>query len=136
MIKKRRLSNTECNVLLYSKAIISNSSTINSPWVDYQTSYIGLDNFRFGGVQQLWFQIDIARKHEHAILTIILPIYVLAISSCCSFLIPRYMGERVGFIVTVHLALVFIITLLESEVAPCGDKPRPRIFNLIAYINM
>ena len=55
----------------------SNSSIIEIPWVDYQTSNLELQNFRFGGAQQIWFRLTISRKQTHAMVTVVIPIYVL-----------------------------------------------------------
>lgn len=67
-------------------------------------------------------------------LTLFNPIYVLAYCTCLSFLIPANGGERIGFIITVHLAVVFMLPLIDDLTAPSGDFPRPIIIFLIFYI--
>ena len=68
-------------------------------------------------------------------LNIIIPIYLLAVMSCCSFLMPFAGGERFGFVMTIQLGLVFSMTLVESELPPSGDQPTPMIYVFIYFVN-
>ena len=79
--------------------------------------------------------IQIIRKPAHAMLNIIIPIYLLAVMSCCSFLMPFAGGERFGFVMTIQLGLVFSMTLVESELPPSGDQPTPMIYVFIYFVN-
>ena len=44
------------------------------------------------------------------------------------------MSVRLGFIITIFLAIAFIMQMVESEAAPSGDQPSPRIFKFIHFI--
>jgi len=66
---------------------------------------------------------------------IVIPVYILAILASCSFLIPANEGERIGYIITIHLAIVFIMNMVEDKAAPSGDFPRPKLLGMISFVN-
>ena len=43
-------------------------------------------------------------------------------------------GERVGFIITIKLAIVLAMTMIEANAAPAGDLNPPRILGFILTI--
>ena len=55
-----------------------------------------------------------------------------------AFLIQINHGERIGFIVTLHLAIVFIIGIIDSQVAPSGGPKvqNPLILEFVHFVNM
>ena len=59
----------------------------------------------------------------------------MAVLAACSFLIPANEGERISYIITIHLAVVFVMNMVEEEAAPTGDFPRPKLFGMISYVN-
>lgn len=69
-------------------------------------------------------------------LNIIIPIYILSFMSCCSFLIPVGGGERLGFVMTIQLGVIFTMTMIESKVAPSGEFAKPLIFGFIYYVDV
>ena len=71
--------------------------------------------------------INIVRKPDHLTSNILVPIYILACVVCLSYLINATGGERIGLIITVELAIVFVTTLVEEHAAPAGDLPPPMI---------
>ena len=79
--------------------------------------------------------VDLVRKPDHAVMNIVVPVYILAVLATCSFLIPANEGERIGYIITIHLAIVFIMSMVEEQAAPSGDFPRPKLFGMINFVN-
>ena len=53
---------------------------------------------------------------------------------CLSFLVPHDGGERVGFIITTILGIVFSMSMVSHSTPPIGDEPPPMILNFINYI--
>ena len=74
------------------------------------------------------------RIPNHAISNVIIPIYILAILGCTSFLVPANGGERIGFIMTIVLGMVFGMMLVEAAAAQSGDRPGPIIHKFIIYV--
>ena len=42
-------------------------------------------------------------------------------------------GERFGLLVTIQLALIFVIQLVEQQVPPSGDYSEPMIFGFVRF---
>ena len=45
-------------------------------------------------------------------------------------------GERIGFIVTLHLAIVFIIGIIDTQVAPSSTTNNPLILEFVHFVNI
>ena len=65
---------------------------------------------------------------------VVIPLYFLSLCACLSFLIPATCGERVGFVITVQLAVAFATIQVEQEAAPSGDLPRPLLSSFVQYV--
>ena len=119
-------------------------------------------------------EIIFARKYQHSFAIIVLPVYILALGTVSAFLIQVNHGERlsyilyrlyspyymvfhmiyfrIGFIVTLHLAIVFIIGIIDSQgepksliwtlitrdysVAPSGGDSNPLILEFVHFVNL
>ena len=86
------------------------------------------------GLKVHLFLVKITRKPWHAMANIVTPLYLLSFMACLSFLIPATGGERVGLVVTVCLAVVFVTATIESAAAPSGDMKPPELFKFIRYV--
>ena len=65
---------------------------------------------------------------------VLLPIYILAGMACFSFLVPADGGERMGFVITIFLGLIFSGIMIEQQAAQSGDNPSPKILNVVYYV--
>ena len=74
------------------------------------------------------------RKPSHALTNVLLPIYILAGMACFSFLVPADGGERIGFIITIILGMIFSGIMIEHNAAQSGDDPSPRILDVVYYV--
>ena len=54
--------------------------------------------------------------------------------ACFSFLIPADGGERIGFVITIILGIIFSGIMVERHAAQSGDNPSPRILNVVYYV--
>jgi len=79
-------------------------------------------------------KVTLVRKYDHAMSNVISPMYALAILGSASFLIPVGGGERIGFIMTIVLGMIFGMSLVESHAAQSGNLPGPIIHNFIIYV--
>ena len=88
------------------------------------------------GAQKVCLFFAISRKPEHAVRTILMPTYALSLVVCLSYMLNATSGERVGLIIAVQLAIVFIITLVEANAAPPGDYNPPIILGFIMFVTV
>ena len=52
-----------------------------------------------------------------------------------TYMIPISSGERISFITTVHLSIIFLLTLLDQVVPPSGNDEAPLLLALVLHIN-
>ena len=86
------------------------------------------------GFELMMFVFRIVRKPDHLMTNIVIPLYVLSIMACVSFLMPPKSGEPIGYIITVQLALTFVSQTVQEKGPPTGDLPPPKLFAIIQYI--
>ena len=86
------------------------------------------------GNQDYYFFFNVSRKFGHAMANVVIPLYFLSFCACLSFLIPATCGERLGFVITIQLAVTFATQMIEQEAAPSGDFPQPVIFGFVQYV--
>ena len=79
-------------------------------------------------------KVDMVRKPHHAMSNVIIPTYMLAVMSCFSFLVPAEGGERISFIITILLGMIFSLVMIESHAAQSGDNRSPIILNVVNYV--
>ena len=95
-------------------------------------------------------ELTFVRKPAHGHKIIVLPMYILAVaasgkSDCmvkvlrqknsATYMIPISSGERISFITTVHLSIIFLLTLLDQVVPPSGNDEAPLLLALVLHIN-
>ena len=80
------------------------------------------------------FGMRIVRKPDHVMNNIVIPLYILSIMACLSFLIPPTSGERVGYIITIQLAVTFINQTVQEKGPASGDLNPPMLFTFIRYV--
>lgn len=118
------------------------SGRANIPWISHD--YIAhVDNGAMDmsqvagtipGIQLVSFCAIIVRKPDHILSNIVVPLYILSIMACMSLLMPPKSGERIGYIITVQLALTFISQTVQEKGPSSGDLPPPKLFNFIRYV--
>ena len=86
------------------------------------------------GSKNLHFGMRIVRKPDHVMNNIVIPLYILSIMVCLSFLIPPTSGERVGYIITIQLAVTFINQTVQEKGPATGDLNPPMLFMFIRYV--
>lgn len=67
------------------------------------------------------FTLTLERKPSFYVIYIIVPIVLLTLLNCCTFLLPVASGERAGFSITVFLALSVLLTIVASEMPKNSD---------------
>lgn len=80
----------------------------------------------------LVFEINIERQSVFFIINLILPIFVLNILNICAFFLPPESGERIGFSVTVLLAIAVFLTI-SSDQLPGTSQPRLPSLSLLLF---
>ncbi|KAL4222853.1 hypothetical protein ACF0H5_018893 [Mactra antiquata] len=92
------------------------------------------------GMSVAYFHISLARMPGFYLLTVIMPMIGIAMLVCITFLVPTESGERIGYSVTILLALAVFLTITAEELPKTSD-PTPIIcvfilFTMIACIGM
>ncbi len=59
-------------------------------------------------------ELEFIRKPSHGQKIIVVPMYILAIAASATYMIPIHSGERISFITTVHLSIIFLLTLIDQ----------------------
>ena len=90
----------------------------SSMWKILDTSWSVEDD---NGESAITFKIKARRKPLFYILSVILPIVLLAVLNLFVFLLPCESGERAGFSVTLFLALAVFLTIV-SETLPANSE--------------
>lgn len=109
-------------------ALVSTSTTVsqnyflgNGEWDLTDTSaYVSAAS----GVNNLAFWFTLKRKSKFVMTNVVLPIIFLAVLNILVFAIPADAGERIGFSVTMLLALAVFLTLVGDNV-PKTSAPMP-----------
>ena len=73
--------------------------------------------------------VQLARKPTFVLINLIVPMTMLAVLSPLVFLLPNHSGERVGFSITILLAISVFMTIVADHV-PTKSQPFPLILTL------
>lgn len=65
-------------------------------------------------VSSIIFTIDLRRKPQHVILSVIMPILMLAVLNIFVFVLPCESGERASYAITVFLAFAVFLTIVST----------------------
>ena len=63
---------------------------------------------------KMTFTFDLKRKPTYYVINIILPIIILGVLNCFVFVLPVEAGEKIGYSVTLLLALTVFLTIISS----------------------
>ena len=75
--------------------------------------------------------IIVERKYQTAMMNTVIPLIFIGWLGVAGGLIPSESGEKMGFLITVTLALVFITTQIDQNLAPAGQRSLPLISWLV-----
>lgn len=64
---------------------------------------------------QINYIITLKRKASYTVVSVVLPVCLLAILNLFVFVLPASSGEKVGYAVTVFLSLAVFLTIIESS---------------------
>ena len=67
--------------------------------------------------------LNIARNSTHVLLTLAIPMIVIAFLTLAGFLLPAESGEKIGFQITLLLAMIVFLEMVSSSI------PIPRQWN-------
>ncbi|XP_056000813.1 neuronal acetylcholine receptor subunit alpha-3-like [Ostrea edulis] len=73
-------------------------------------------------VQEVYMSISMRRRIVYYVSSLMLPVFFLSFLQLFSFLMPPDCGERVGFSITVLLAVAVYLTLIQDKL-PEGSEP-------------
>ena len=94
--------------------------------------YAGFDQFPARSHdKEAYGAFIVERRPEGAFATSIVPLMFIGWVGVFGTLIPKDSGEKLSFLVTVTLALVFLTLEIDKKLAPAGRFRTPRINNVI-----
>lgn len=76
-----------------------------------------------GWDKMITFTMEVARYPSHYLTIIIVPTVVIAILTYVTFFLPLKSGVRIGYILTVVLAMVVLLTLFADTMPPSSRFP-------------
>ncbi len=85
-----------------------------------------MDTYSTGTFTSLWFTVKLERLDSHYVRNLILPNAILLAITCLTFFLPYECGERIGFAMTVTLALCFNLIAVVGFV-PESSKSMPNV---------
>ena len=91
----------------------------NSAWTVTDTSWKVEEEKKDATIT---FSITLKRKPMFFILSVILPISMLALLNICVFLLPCDSGEKTGYAMTVFLAFAVFLTIVSSTLPQNSEK--------------
>ncbi|OWF44939.1 Acetylcholine receptor subunit alpha-like 1 [Mizuhopecten yessoensis] len=94
---------------------------VTNPVWDISRTVMTMDHDEFGHF--VFFDIHFKRLHGFYVLNLILPICLISLVNIFVFVLPAESGERIGFSITVFLALSVLLTIM-SEHLPKASRPR------------
>ena len=122
----------ELKFMIYQDFAVDQFIKGNGMWNISRASFImdndGLDT---KSLSQLQFHLEIKRVSLFYILNIILPINFICQLNLFIFLLPTDSGERIGFSVTMLLAMALFLTIVADRL-PESSRPSILIFLLLA----
>ena len=78
----------------------------------------------------------IKRKSSYYIKSIVVPVFLLNWFACITSLIPDDSGEKLGFAISVELAIVFLMATMDNHITPSGNQKPALIMNIIIISNL
>ncbi|XP_052788255.1 neuronal acetylcholine receptor subunit alpha-9-like [Mya arenaria] len=112
-------SRDQVNILSDVDSIVCSDFQENSNWDVVNTSLsIGVDTYE----ATISFTLTIKRKPQYFILTVILPITMLAFLNICVFMLPCESGEKASYAMTVFLAFAVFLTIVSSTLPQNSDS--------------
>lgn len=102
----------------------------NGEWTLDETS---AQRLTIDGGDNIVFYFRLSRKSEFVIFNVLLPIVFLCCINVLLFVLPVDSGERIGFAVTMLLALAVFLTLVGDNL-PKTSKPMPILSNYLLAI--
>jgi hypothetical protein len=88
-----------------------------------------------GNPQRLHFYLKLKRQPMCFVLNLILPICLMSILNVFVFLLPADSGERVGYAITVLLAIAVFLTI-SSDSLPATSNPRISTISLLLFTDV
>jgi hypothetical protein len=88
-----------------------------------------------GNPQRLHFYLKLKRQRMCFLLNLILPICLMSILNVFVFLLPADSGERVGYTITVLLAIAVFLTI-SSDSLPATSNPRISTISLLLFTDV
>ena len=85
--------------------------------------------------QRLYFYLILKRQPMFFVLNLILPICLMSILNVFVFLLPADSGERVGYAITVLLAIAVFLTI-SSDSLPATSNPRISTISLLLFTDV
>ncbi|XP_062610149.1 neuronal acetylcholine receptor subunit alpha-6-like [Saccostrea cucullata] len=107
-------------VFMISEQMYMSEFSANSLWKVTETKLFTFTNTLL--LQEARMAITMRRRPVYYISSLILPVAFLSFLQLCVFLMPPDCGERVGFVVTVLLAIAVYLTLVQDKL-PEGSEP-------------
>ncbi|XP_052082696.1 acetylcholine receptor subunit alpha-like 1 [Mytilus californianus] len=86
--------------------------------------------------KMLTFIIEVARYPSHYIMIIIVPTAVIAVLTFVTFFLPLKSGVRIGYILTVVLALVVLLTLFAETMPQSSRYPSMLVITITVALGM
>lgn len=90
----------------------------NSQWDILSTSASETNTYE----ASVTFILRLSRKPSFYIINVILPVVLLSLLNCCTFILPIASGERAGYSITVFLSLAVFLTIVASELPKNSDR--------------
>ena len=90
---------------------------------------------KVGDPQRLYFYMELKRQPMFSVVNLILPICLMSILNVFVFLLPAYSGERVGYAITVLLAIAVFLTI-SSDSLPATSNPRISTISLLLFTDV
>ena len=85
--------------------------------------------------QRLYFYLKLKRQPMFFVLNLILPICLMCILNIFVFFLPADSGERVGYAITVLLAIAVFLTI-SSDSLPATSNPRISTISLLLFTDL
>lgn len=111
----------EMTLLLTSSRVLQTYYQEHGEWkIDDTSAY----KVNIAGGDNVHFQFKLSRRSKFVVFNVIMPIVFLAAINVLVFVLPAESGERIGFSVTVLLALAVFLTLVGDNL-PKTSEPMP-----------
>ncbi|XP_053392665.1 neuronal acetylcholine receptor subunit alpha-5-like [Mercenaria mercenaria] len=94
----------------------------NAQWDILSTNVSYVNETAGAYVDLISFKIKLQRKPRHHLITLFLPIILLAVSEIFVFALPSDGGEKSGYAVTVFLAFAVFLTIVNTAMPANSEK--------------